>query len=79
MKCMTCGRRPRDGVWIYRQNPTVRPELYACAQHTSTAIDPVIAALIQCFEGGGADDENWDGGLAPRRPDRAGSRRRAGR
>jgi hypothetical protein len=51
IKCCTCGRGPKDGVTVYRENlPGEMPAVWACRVHRTKPSD--VQDLVDAIESG---------------------------
>jgi len=57
MKCEICGRGPKDGISVYRQNATGERGRWRCQEHNRVAIDPDVKRLVGILEKEPTDGE----------------------
>lgn len=48
--CMICGKGPRDGTSLFRQNPKGEAGIWACMAHSQQAAAPEVNKLVAVIE-----------------------------
>ncbi len=50
MNCSVCGKGPKEGVTVYRQNPKGEKGIWACEEHAVRKPDSPLMDLIKTLE-----------------------------
>ncbi len=50
MKCIHCGRGVFDGVALHRQNPKGEDGIWACDEHNTKPVDPLVAEIVGAIQ-----------------------------
>ena len=50
MSCEICGRSPREGFSVFRQNAKGQPGIWRCGEHNATEVDEVVDLLVEAIE-----------------------------